>query len=126
MERASEGLLQRLVPLFPLHLDRLVEQLAALEVVQHEVEQVDVLDPQAMLLLGNVVEQRAQVIPDPQFVFGRVIEDVEGDLVADAAAAQELIGDDPGQNLVQAFVERIAHGATWMQRRTYSSLLAFR
>ena len=84
------------------------------------------LDPQPVLLLRNVVEQRAQVIPDPQFVFGRVVEDVEGDLVADAAAAQELIGDDPGQNLVQAFVEGIAHGATWMQRRTYSSWLAFR
>ena len=70
-------------PFLPLHLDRLVEQLAALEVVQHEVEQVDVLDPQPVLLLRDVVEQRAQVIPDPQFVFGRVIEDVEGDLVAD-------------------------------------------
>ena len=76
------------------------------------------LDSQAALLFGNVVEQSAQVIPDPQFVFGRIVEDVESDLVADTASAQELIGGDPGQNLVQALVEVIAHGATWMQRKT--------
>ena len=38
--------------------------------------------------------------------------DACGGLVADTATAQELIGDDPRQNLVKAFVKRIAHGDT--------------
>ena len=92
------------VTLLPLHLEGLVEQSFALQVVEHEVEQVDVLDPQTRLLLGDVVEQEADVLPDPQLVFRRVIEDVEGDLVAEAAAAQEVVGGDPGQNLVQRSV----------------------
>ena len=53
--------------------------------VQHEIEQVDVLDPQSGLLLGDVVQQEPEVVPDPKFIFGRIVEDVEGDLVADAA-----------------------------------------
>ena len=118
VQGTGQRLLERLVPFFPLHLHGLIEQLATLEVVQHEPEEVDVLDPQPVLLPGDVVEERVEVVPDPQFVFGRVVEDVKGDLVAEAAAAQEVIGDDPGQNLVQALVEGIAHGATWMQRRT--------
>ena len=32
---------------------------------------------------------------------------------------EEVVGDDPGQDLVQAFGQRVAHGDTWMQRRTY-------
>ena len=35
------------------------------------------------------------------------------------AAAEEVVGDDPRQNLVQSVGQRVAHGATWMQRRTY-------
>src|SRR5262249_28429225 len=50
----GECLLESVVALLPLHLDRFVEELACLQVVQHEVEQVDVLDPQAWLLPGNV------------------------------------------------------------------------
>ena len=61
----AEGLLERLVPLLPLHLDGLVEQVAGLQVVEHEVEQVDVLDPQARLLLRDVVEQERGCAPGP-------------------------------------------------------------
>src|SRR5262249_23065394 len=112
---------QRPVALVPLHLDRLVQQVAPAQVVEDELEQVDVLDPQPRLLTGDVFEQVGDVFPDPQLVFGRVVEDVEGDLVADAAAAQEVVGDDPGQDFVQAGGQAFTHGATWMHRRTYSS-----
>ena len=33
---------------------------------------------------GNVFQQEADVLPDPKLLFGRIVEDVEGDLVADA------------------------------------------
>ena len=71
---------------------RAFSKVSALEVIQHQVEQVDVLDPKSRLLLRDVFQQEADVIPDPQFVFGRVVEDVEGDLVADPGPGQEIIG----------------------------------
>jgi hypothetical protein len=49
-----------------------------------------VVYPQAVLLLWDVIQQCANIISDPQFIFGRIIEDVEGDLVADTFSAQEL------------------------------------
>ena len=35
------------------------------------------------------------------------------------AAAEEFVGDDPGQDLVQSLGQSVAHGDTWMQRSTY-------
>jgi hypothetical protein len=84
------------------------------------------LDPQPMLLLGNVLNQGSQVISDLQLIFRRIIEDVKGHLVADTAATQERIRNDSGQDLVQAFVKGFTHGFTWMQRNTYVSLLVVR
>ncbi len=121
MQRTSQRLLERIVSLLPLHCEGLVEEVAGLQVVEHEVEQVDVLDPQPWLLLGDVVEQEPDVLPDPEFVLGRVVEDVEGDLVADPAAAEEVVGDEPRQNLIEPVGQRVAHGNTWMQRSTYAS-----
>ena len=61
------------------------------------------------------------MLPDDEFFFGRVVEDVEGDLVADPRPAQEVVGGDPREDLVQAFLEFGTHGETWMQRSTYCS-----
>ena len=121
VQRGSEGLEQGLVPLLLLHLQGSVQQLAVFQVIDHQVEQVDVLDPQARLVLGDVLQQEADVLPNAKFLLGRVVEDEEGDLVAEALARQEIIGRDPGKDLVQSVAEGIAHGATWMQRRTYCS-----
>ena len=49
------------------------------------------------------------MLPDPQLVFGRVVEDVEGDLVADAAAAEEVVGGDLGKILLSRSVK----GHSW-------------
>ena len=126
MQRTSEGPLQRLVALLALHLERPIEQRSACEIVYHEVEEVDVRDPQAVLLLRDVIKQRAEIVPDPQLILGWIVKDVKCDLISDAAAAQERIGNDLGEDRVQAFIERSTHGATWMQRRTSTSWLAFR
>lgn len=121
VQRSRQGFLECLVSLVPLHPDRLAKQVAALEVLKHEVEQVDVFDPEGRPLLGNVRRQRAHELSNLELDLGRVVENVESDLVADTAAAQELVGDDLRQNLIEAF-GKIAHWATWMQRRTYASL----
>jgi hypothetical protein len=125
MERAGQGFEQGRIALLPLHLEGFNQKLPGTEVVQHEVEEVDVVDPQPRRLLRDLAEQEGDVFAHPEFVFRRVVEDVEGDLVADAGAAQELVGDDPRQDLVQAFGQR-CHGDTCMQRRTYSSSWASR
>jgi len=59
------------------------------------------------------------VLSYPQFIFGRVVEDIKGNLVTDARPHEEVIGDNPRQNLVQSFGQRFAHGDTCMQRSTY-------
>ena len=92
-----------------------------LQVVDQEIEQVDVLDPEPRPPLGDVVEQEPDVLPDPKLVLGRVVEDLEGDLVADPAAAEEVVGDDPRQDLVQPVGQGLAHGHTSTQRKTYAS-----
>ena len=70
--------------------------------IDDQVEQIDVRRPQIWFLLGDVLEQEPHMIPDPQFLLGRVIEDVEGDFVAQALAAEEIVGGDLGQDLVQS------------------------
>ena len=93
VQRASKGLLAGPASPFSRCICRAFSsRFRLLQVFDHQVEQVDVLDSQPRLLLGNVFQQEANVLPDPQFFLGRVVEDVEGDLVADAAPAQEFIG----------------------------------
>ena len=52
-----------------------------------------------------MVQQDRNEVADLQFVFGRIVEDVEGDLVADAAPADEVVGDDSRQDFVQVLVK---------------------
>src|SRR5438876_3599110 len=103
LKGTGQSLTKGFVPFLLLNLDRFVEEVAAFQVVQNEVKQVNMLYAQPRSLLGNVIEQEANVFPQPQFVFGRVIEDVESNLVADTAPAEEVVRDDPRQYLVQTF-----------------------
>ena len=48
----------------------------------------------------------------PQLLVRGVVEDIERNLVPDTAAAQEVIGDDPWKNLVEAIGQHIAQGDT--------------
>ena len=95
MQRSGESLLQRLIALLALKLNRLIEQIPATEMVKHEVEQVDVLHAHPMLLLGDVIQKREQEVAHPKLVFRRVVEDIESDLVADARTTQELVRSNP-------------------------------
>jgi hypothetical protein len=82
VERGTESLEQGRVALLLLHLQRPVEQLPLLEVINHEIEQVRVLDPQARLGLGDVVPQEPDVFPDAKLLFGRVVGSSRGGAVA--------------------------------------------
>lgn len=86
--------------------------------VNDQIENVYMFDPEARLGLGQVVEQELDVLADAQFILGGIIENVEPDFVAQAAAAQQLVGDELGQDAVQTLCELVAHVPTVMQRRT--------
>jgi len=109
VKRAGQSSHQGFAALLPLQLEGFVEQSAILQIIEHKVEQVDVLDAQRGFLLRQGREQRADVVAHLQFPFGRVIEDVESDLGADPSPVEEIVGDDRGQHSIQAFGQRIVH-----------------
>ena len=69
-------------------------------------------DSKIVLRLFEVIGERPEVFPHPQLFLGRVVEDVVGDLVPQPAAAEKIVRDDLGEDLVQPFVEGVTHGAT--------------
>jgi hypothetical protein len=83
-----------------------------------EVEEIDVDKPQAGSLFGKVIPQKHEVLSDAQLGFRWVVEDVEGDLVAEALPLEEVIRGDSRQNLIQSVGQRIAHGRTLIQCKT--------
>src|SRR5262245_8987841 len=105
-----------------LQLKRLIEQVPLPKMLDHKIKKVDVCDAQLGLMFWYMVEQKRDMLPHPSFLFGRVVEDEERDLVAQAASAEEVIGRHPWQQLIEAFFEIHDHVPTWMQRRTYCSL----
>ena len=48
-------------------------------------------DPKTGLVLGQLCQQKLNVLTNTQFILGRVIEDVEGDLIANTTGTQEVI-----------------------------------
>ena len=70
VKRRGQSLRQSLVTLVALFLEGTFEQVAALEVFDDEVEQVDVLDPEVRFRRGDFRQQEFDVLPDPKFIFG--------------------------------------------------------
>ncbi len=58
------------------------------------------------------------MVAHAQFILSGIIKHVETDLVAQAAAAKQFIGDELGQEAVQTLCKLVAHVPTVMQRRT--------
>jgi len=87
-------------------------------VLDDQIEQVDVLNPQGGFQLWQLLQQEADMVTDLKLLFGRIVEDVECDLVSDAAAGQELIGTDPRQDSIEPLCKGPHHSATLMHRRT--------
>src|SRR5260221_13421447 len=95
MQWAGQGLFKRLISLFSLQTDCLVEKTAAAQVIDHEVEEVDVPDTHPVLLLRNMIKQSAKEVANPKLVLGRIVEDIECGFVADPGTTQEFIRGDP-------------------------------
>ncbi len=68
-----------------------------------------------------MLQQERHKLPDTKLILGCIVEDVESDLVAQAAAAEKVLRGDSVENAVEASIELRAHDATSRQRSTYFS-----
>ena len=93
-QRALERAEECGVALLHLHLERLVEKAALLEVGQDDIEQVQVQDSQVPVMALEATHHPLDVLADLELVAGRIVEDVAGDLVADALAREEGLARD--------------------------------
>ena len=59
--------------------------------IEDQMKKAGVFASQVRLLFGNMVQQEANVVPDAKFFLRRIVEDVEGDLVANTSGTQEVI-----------------------------------
>ena len=105
IERSTQGLEDGLIALCALHLDGTVQQVPGLQVVDNQIEEVDVFDPEAGLGLGQAFHQKLQMLSDAQFFLGRVVEDVETDLVAQPGATQELVRSQLRKNAIETLCQ---------------------
>ena len=100
VERASKSFFESIVPLFPLHRKSLIEQIPVAQILQDELEQIDMFQPESWFLFRNMIEKKTNVLSDLQFVFRGIVKDVERNLVSEAFAAEKVIGSDAGKDLV--------------------------
>ena len=105
VERSAQGLEDGFVTLRTLHLDGSVQQVPGLQMVDDQIEEVDVFDPEAGLGLGQPFHQKLEMLTDAQFFLGWVVEDVETDLVAQPAATQELIRGQLRKNAIETLCQ---------------------
>ena len=64
MQRPGQRFLQRVIPFVLLQEYGLVEQVPAVQVVEDKIEQIDVFDAQPGLPLGDMGEQKPDVLSD--------------------------------------------------------------
>ena len=121
MQNALQCLEKRVVAFLALQLERLFQQVALLEVMKQEVKEVDVDHPHIGPVLRQVIHEELDVVTDAQLILWLIVEDVESDLIANAAGSEEFVGCELRKNLVEAPSQRVTHGRTSMQRSTYSS-----
>ena len=106
------------VTLGRLHLEHFLEELTPTQVRQDDIKEVEMQNTEFCVMARQAAFHHLDVLADPQLVPGRIVEDVAGDLVADALAGQKGRAGDPGQNLVQPVNEGRAHSVTSRQRST--------
>jgi len=92
--------LEGLVALISLHLERLLKQIALLEMINDEIEEADMHYPEPWPVLWAVGHKELDMFTDAEFGFGRVVEDIEGDLVSKPFTAEELGGSDLWEDLI--------------------------
>ena len=101
-ERAFEGAEEFFVALLYLHLERLIEKAAMLEVVDDDVEQVEVEDFQVLVMGLEATHHPLDVVADFELIAGGIVKEVAGDFVADALAREEPLARDLREYLVEA------------------------
>jgi len=77
--------------------------------IDHQVEEIDMLDSQARLVLGDVLQQETNMLPDAKLVLGWIVEDEEGDFIAEALPARNS--------------SEVIRGRTWFNRSLRASLM---
>jgi hypothetical protein len=110
VKRTLEGILHRLVALFPLNAEGPFEELALFEVPKDEIEEIDRFDPSAGSRQRNMLQQSQDEAADVKLAFGGIVEDVERDLVSEPASGDELLRGNPRQDLIETLVKGIRHG----------------
>src|SRR5690349_9443512 len=112
MQHLFQLLEDKFVPLFLLHLKRLLQKIAFPQMIDHELEQVDMLQADVASSLGDVITEKADVLANIEFRFGRIVENEKSDLVTQALRFQEFGGGDSGQNLIESLPQRFIHDST--------------
>ena len=89
-----------LVALVSLHLERLLKQIALLEMIDDEIQQVDMFHPQSGPTFWDMGHEKPEMFTYPEFRFGRIVKDVKRDLVPKPFAAEKLGGNDLREDLI--------------------------
>jgi hypothetical protein len=117
VQERGEMAVEVVAALLAFHFERPLEEVAATEMLDDEIKQIDADHAGAGAGLGNAVEQEVDLPADEELLVSWILEDVVGNLVADTGGREEVIGGEGGQEAVQSFDQGIAHEATSMQRR---------
>src|SRR5260370_39602741 len=120
IERVFKRLQEELVALLSGLLDRLLEKLSLLKMLNDQVEQVDVRDAQPRAAARQVLHEKRDGFANLEFVLRQIVKDVEPDLIASALALQHFVGGQAIQNVVE-FLGCDIHSRASRQRSTYRS-----
>ena len=82
--------MEGLVALVPLHLEGFLQQISLLEMINDEIEEVDMHYPESGPVFGDVGHEELNMLTDAEFRLGRVVEDIKGNFVPKAFAAEKF------------------------------------
>ena len=92
--------MEGLVALVPLHPAGFLKQIPLLEMINDEIKEVDMHYPESGPVFGDVGHEELNMFPDAQFRSGRIVEDVEGNFVPKAFAAEKFGGNDLWEDFI--------------------------
>ena len=69
--------------------------------MDQEIKEVDVGHPKTGPILRQVIQEEPDVFADAQLILRRIIEDVKGNLMANATGAEEIVRCEFRKDLVE-------------------------
>ena len=114
MQNALQCLEERTVALLALQPERFFQQVALLEVIDQKVKEVDVGHTKTGPGLRQMIQEEPDVFADVQFILRSIIEDVKGNLIANAAGFEEIVRCELRKDLVEPMGQR---GGLMVERR---------